>query len=313
MNENSVEMRIFYPDGKPGVEGVIHKEGATATAIFFSKESCDDVCRVREKKQFSRQCVYVLWCPGVGAKPRAYIGISDNVRQRMYGHMRDKKFWTRAMVYTDGDRLRGDAEYIEARLVQIARQAQNAGLCVLDNTNNPRIRTYDDEAKYSAAEKHILNLCRFFLPLAGCDFLNPALASKTPKADQKPAKREDAAITIAGQGVELSLVRTIKGADVNARGRDTETGFVVAKNSTAVKEDSVSVQQTRYQFIADTRRDLVERKVLVKNDANTYRFSEDWNCKSAYKAASVILGRPTSGAGDWKDAKGRTLKQLQQR
>lgn len=191
MNENSVEMRIFYPDGNPGAGGVVRKEGATATAVFFSRESCEDICKARENKEFLRQCVYVLWGAGAEKKPRAYIGISDNVRKRMYGHLRDKKFWTRAMVYTDGDRLGGDAEYIEARLVQIVKESQGAGACVLDNTNEPRIRTYDDEAKHSAAEKHVLNLCRFFLPLAGCDFLNPALVSNTAEAAQKPMEREE--------------------------------------------------------------------------------------------------------------------------
>ena len=309
MSENFVEMKVSYPTGKSGGEIVVKSTRMKGRVFSFPRELCHQLSK-EHKDDLQYPCVYVLWDSGA-LKPKAYVGESDNFLARVERHLGKKDFWNRVAVYTTPELTKTDTLSFEAWLVRFAKQAKR---CDLQNTQDPRERKYPSKEEERAAKHHCEDVCRFFLPLAGCDFFNPARLPKVVEAAQKPAKREKAdAAVIDGQGVELFLVKTIKGVGVSAQGRDTEAGFVIAKNSTAVKEDSVSVQHSRYQFIADTRRDLVESEILVKNDAKTYRFSQDWNCESAYKAATVILGRPTSGAGDWKDAEGRTLKQLQQR
>lgn len=320
--ENSVVMRVAYSDGKPAVEGRITKLGASATAIAFSKESCEYACREHEK-HLLKQSVYVLWRPGFGEKPRAYIGISDNARQRMDQHLRKKDFWTRALVYTDGDNLRGDAEYVEARLVEIAKQAQDVGMCVLENTNTPRLRSYDDPSEQNLAERHVRDLRSFFLPLAGCYFLNPALldtetvsplAKKTkvpPVADAPLADIRVKADSLFKSMGELSTQSPQKG--VNATGRETETGFVVCKGSTAALKATKSAYGPKHRYIVEKREELRSQGVLVEKDG-VYRFSRDYLFNSSSIAASVVWGSSVNGRDKWMDnVTGLSLKELQKR
>lgn len=308
MSEN-IEMKVSYPTGKSGGEVVVKRKMMEGRAFSFPRELCHDLSR-EHADELQHPCVYVLWDSG-GLKPKAYVGESDDFLTRIDQHLRKKDFWTRVAVYTMPDLTKTDVLSFQAWLVQSAKDAKR---CDLQNTQDPRERTYPNNAERSAAKHHCDDVCRFFLPLAGCDFFNPARLPKVAGVAQKPTGRaKAAAMTIAGQGVGLFLVKRIKGVNLKAQGRDTENGFVVAKGSTAMKEDSLSVKRDRFQFIADTRKDLVDRKILVDNDDKTYRFSRDWSCKSSYMAVTVIFGGPGSGAGDWKDAEGRTLKQLQQR
>jgi uncharacterized protein DUF4357 len=42
------------------------------------------------------------------------------------------------------------------------------------------------------------------------------------------------------------------------------------------------------------------------------RFSQDYTFGSPSTASAIVLGRSSNGRTDWKDASGRTLKQLQE-
>jgi len=47
-------------------------------------------------------------------------------------------------------------------------------------------------------------------------------------------------------------------------------------------------------------------------DAGLYRFTQDYSFSSPSTAAAVVLGRSANGRIEWKDAQGRTLKELQE-
>ena len=51
---------------------------------------------------------------------------------------------------------------------------------------------------------------------------------------------------------------------------------------------------------------------LVVPDGSQFRLTEDQLFGSPSTAAGVLLGRPASGPIEWKDAGGRTLKQLRE-
>lgn len=47
-------------------------------------------------------------------------------------------------------------------------------------------------------------------------------------------------------------------------------------------------------------------------DGALFRFTQDYPFNSPSLASSLVLGRSSNGRTDWKDASGRTLKQLQE-
>jgi hypothetical protein len=66
-----------------------------------------------------------------------------------------------------------------------------------------------------------------------------------------------------------------------------------------------------YQWVCNARADLIKSGVLVP-DGSALRFAQDYTFSSPSLAGGVVLGRSSNGRTDWKDASGRTLKQIQE-
>jgi hypothetical protein len=98
----------------------------------------------------------------------------------------------------------------------------------------------------------------------------------------------------------------LKAKGIEARGINSAQGFVVRAGATAVKADVPSI----HAYLADLRRTLVESGVL-EDVGGTLRLTQDYTFASPSTAAGVLLGRSANGRIEWKDAKGRTLKEIQ--
>jgi hypothetical protein len=107
-----------------------------------------------------------------------------------------------------------------------------------------------------------------------------------------------------------SSVLYCKGKDVVASGYESTQGFVVKSGSFAVAQ-AVSSLQENWPARITQRRDLLEAGVLVPDGA-ALRFTQDYVFTSPTLAAVLILGRHTNGRTKWKDAQGRTLKEIQE-
>jgi serine/threonine protein kinase len=93
---------------------------------------------------------------------------------------------------------------------------------------------------------------------------------------------------------------------ITASGRETSNGFTVLANSRAVAE---CVPSMPAKFAA-VRQDLVKRQLLVNQDG-VLILMKDQEFQSASAAATVMLGRNSNGRAEWKDADGRSLKDVQ--
>jgi hypothetical protein len=74
--------------------------------------------------------------------------------------------------------------------------------------------------------------------------------------------------------------------------------------------------QTGVYLLLGPRDDGESKKLYIGNGvlatvASGYRFSQDYVFTSPSTAAAVVLGRSANGRIEWKDAQGRTLKELQ--
>ena len=105
-------------------------------------------------------------------------------------------------------------------------------------------------------------------------------------------------------------VLTCQGRGVTATGYDTPQGFVVRSGSFAAV-DAVPSLTVHFPNVCKLRADLVKSGVLLK-ESNKLRFTQDYTFNSPSLASSVVLARSSDGRTDWKDASGKTLKQLQE-
>jgi hypothetical protein len=97
----------------------------------------------------------------------------------------------------------------------------------------------------------------------------------------------------------------IKGAE--ARGQRTADGFVVFRDSTAVREERPSTES--YPYVVAHRKQLIADGTLIQKNGLLV-FTKDVQFSSPSAAAVVIHGGSANGLTAWKTADGTSLKQL---
>lgn len=277
--EKGFSLRIFIPTGDPEGLRIVEKSNWTGLGLVFPRASFGDV---RRRPELSRTGVYVLWGPDESSGlPRVYVGQGDVVLQRLEQHLKQKDFWTHAAVFTSKDENLNKAHvlYLEARLIALASQAKRA---ILDNGNAPQLPALS-EADRADAEGFLTNML-LCLPVMGVNFFERANAGPSPSRD----------LILRGKGIV-------------AYGVDSAAGFIVRAGSQAVKDEAPSI----HSYLSELRRSLLEQGVLVLDGA-VYRFTQDYTFISPSMAAGVLLGRAANGRTEWKDADGRTLKEIQE-
>lgn len=274
------KLTIFLPDGDP--EGLKHIEKSNWTgrgvviprAIFSTARSRDEL---------GSPGVYILVGPSeTSGLSKVYIGEGDPVRPRLEQHLKSKDFWTHAIVFTSKDENLNKAyvQRLESRLVGLAQKGKR---CVLENANTPAPPSLSESGV--AEVEAFLDDMLLCLPVLGYGFFEQA---QTPKGT-----------------VELWL----KSKGVEAKGFDTPAGFVVCKDSQAVKDARVT--PTAPAYAKDLRANLVTQGVLT--DVGTiFKFSQDYIFSSPSTASDVVLGRSSNGRTEWKSKTGETLKEIQE-
>ena len=279
-------IQLFLVDGKPtGLrKATIH--GWTGL-LFVSGDSAFGDMTARD--EVDRTGVYILAGPNP-EKPggtRVYIGSGNSVSERIKQSALKRDFWETAITITtsDDDLSKGHAEYLEARLIQIAN---DAGRVVLDNGTQPDTsRRRLPEADIANMEQFLANL-QVVLPVVGLDMLKPQ-----PKAVTQTAKSVEERTT----GETQFEIRHKSGVQATAVEEDGE--FVVLEGSEALTGTGY-VQQS-YGTLKDK---LISEGVLVRqeatNGADKLCFKRPWPFNSPSAAAAVVLDRNSNGRLEWK-------------
>jgi len=279
LNATGFSVRIFLPTGEPEGLRFVEKSNWTGQGLVFPRSL---FAQARLRPEMKRTGVYVLWGPGEsGQLPRVYVGEGDGVLSRLDMHAKSKDFWTHGLVFTSKDQNLNKAhvQHLEARLVALAHDAKR---CELDNGNDPQLPALS-EADAADAEGFLANvlLC---LPVVGVSMFEQAKASQ-----------------------QTGHTLLLKAKGVEAQGIDSPEGFVVRAGSQAVKAETASI----HAYLSDLRRALIDKGVLV-DGREFYRLTQDYTFNSPSTASGVLLGRTSNGRVEWKDALGRTLKEIQE-
>lgn len=276
-------LRIFVADGDPDGLRLVERSNWVGKAVVFPRALYPTI---RNRQEFLQTGVYLLLGPRTdGDGEMLYIGEGDPVRPRLEDHYAKKDFWTTAVFFVAPAHLnKAHVQYLEAQLVQ---RALKANRMPLDNGNKPTEPTLS-EADRADMEVFLHNILGM-LPVLGITAFEQT--SGTP---------------VSANG----LLFTCQGRGVTATGHDSPQGFIVRQGSHASRDEVQSLKD-HFPGVCKLRADLLTRGVLVL-DGNALRFSQDYTFSSPSLASAVVFGRSSNGRTDWKDASGRTLKQLQE-
>lgn len=280
---NSATIKLFLPYGDPKRLRTAEVSNWTGKALAAPRTELDELLR---REELDRSGVYFLLGsdPKTGA-PLAYIGEAEVIRDRLKQH-RSKEFWVSVVVFGSKDEnlTKAHIRYLEARLME---ESKAVGRYDLENSNMTGARLPESDREDMEV---FLRRIRQVLPILGSDILTPITGSPVPESK------------------EGFLYCEIKGA--SAKGRRTETGFVVFADSTAVMKDRPSAE-TKSRYVVDLRRNLINDGILFERK-DFLVFSKDAEFNSPSQAASVIHGGSANGLTAWRDDQGRTLKQIEE-
>jgi hypothetical protein len=273
-------IRIFCPDGNPVGLRILSKSNWTGCGLVCPRSILPVV---KSRKEFTQPGVYVLVGPPEdGELPKIYVGEGDPVGPRLEQHYANKEFWTWAIFFvsTDSSLNKAHVQHLEARLIEMAKQAKRASL---DNANSPQMPALS-EAETADAESFLADMLSIF-PLLGL-----TVFEKT---------------TVIGSSTRHEFKIEAKG--ITAKGHETPEGFIVLQGSTAVCNEVPSI----HRYISDLRKELQSQEVLVSR-GDHLEFAQDYLFNSPSTAAGVVQGRSANGRIDWRDNSGRTLKAFQE-
>ncbi len=296
MNHGSV-IQIFLTDGS--VTGVRHAELSnwTGQAIAFPRTRINEVNKyvAENYKNGKKTGVYFLF--GSAGTDVAYIGESDDTYHRIGQHLQ-KDFWNEAVVFTSKDYnlTKAHALYLEAQLII---QAKHNKRYTLENSQFPPIPSLAPADR--AVMHEFLQKMRILLGALGYRILEP-MASHTISENLESSSNNKSSITTKPQD---SGVLTFGVSNAQARGLQTDEGFIILKGSQMVTSDTSSIPANAKK----TRAFLIETsQVIPSNDA--YLFTEDYICTSPSTAAAIVSGSSRNGLISWTDSTGKQLKTL---
>ena len=272
-------IRIHLVDGTPNGTLTAEIMNWTGKVVVFAREQLADIAK---RDEAHRTGLYFLTGadPENPARGRVYIGEADDVVKRLAIHSRDERrdFWERTVIVVSKDEnlTKAHARYLESRLIEMARDANRAG--VANETSPPRPALPEPDV---ADMEHFLEQVAMMLPVLGFNFLEtgPRVETAPPATPRSPLFR----LTTAG---------------VQAEARVINGQLVVLKGSTARRQGVES--WTSYRSL---RADLVESGRLVDApDPQWLVFDDNVAFDSPSAAAAVVLGRDANGRIEWKTA-----------
>jgi len=293
-------INLFLMDNEPS--GRIKCTLANWTGVAY-KIPRTELEKCKDRLDLSQSGVYFLFGTsdqtGDGGDV-VYIGQAgvrkngEGVLYRLQEHKRnpDKDYWTEAVVFITSNNSFGPTEisYLENRFTNMASDAKRYAV---KNANEPRLGNITEE-KESELEEFI-EYAKIIMGTLGYKVFEPLIENK------KPTEANDE--ISAGDEILLHLKRKRQksGQVIEAKGRQTNEGFVVLKGSYIDPIDSDSTPSTVKEAWQKAKTIIDENGIL----------QEDVLFKSPSYAASFVIGGSVNGLLEWKTTDGKTLKEFE--
>lgn len=277
-------IRIFLADGTATGLRTAELGLSTCKAVMAPRVALG---ALQKRSEARRTGVYIL----VGDDERhpgrkaVYIGEGDEVFTRIKKHDEEKDFWSHVLLFVSKDEnlTKAHGRYLEARLIQIAKDARRA---TVTNGTAPEAGRLP-EADVAEMEEFIEHLRMLAATLGVTVF-------------------ENATDATSGVKVTPDLEVSLSGKGYSARAELRQGQFVVLKDSLARVDEAPSLGPSSRAL----RVELRDSGVLERTES-ALRFTKDYAFDSPSGAAQAINGANVNGRTSWKLGDGRTLKEWQ--
>lgn len=271
MNQRPVSVKLFLREGLPKGMRTAEIVGWTGIALICPRSRLDSF------DQFPRAnsaAVYLLVGESDTGDSTVYVGQTGSIGDRLRTHLKDKTkdFFDSVIAFVSKDENLTTAHvtYLEARLLQMAKQAGQARVY---NPNQNLVAKGLPESDVADMDNFVSNIIMLLLAL-GVTIFEVVTAATT---NNKVPTFE------------------LRSSGVFAQATEIDGEFVVLKASQS-RGGTGGVDS--YKALRDK---LITNGVLELNTAtNLYIFTRDYPFKSPSAASAVVVGRNDNGRTSWK-------------
>lgn len=249
---------------------------------FISNKICQmfvvprsNLSYLNTQEKLRKPAFYILLGETEETKPQAYIGETENFRERVKDHDSKKTFWQKALIFVskDADMTKADVQYLEHMAIA---EAKKANMFVLgDNKQAPKAPNLPEYQQDSMDE--FFEDVKFLASFIGCNIFEVS----HPKTEH--------------------LFYT-KGRGCEAKGFYSSNGFTVLEGSIIAK---TMVPSFNWK---EKRENLLQAYTTVNCDKLI--MTSDKTFSSPSTAADFCLGSSNNGWLVWKDKDGNTLDSI---
>ena len=283
MSRTTLTLIINCPmAGKTVITYLIEGEPNGAQYRFIDNKRCKMFVIPRTKlpiiskyPEFETPAFYILIGEDENAKPKAYIGQTENFKERVKQHDNNKSFWQKALVFVSSDKAinKADVQYLEYVGISAATKAGNYVL-----TDNKQIPKAPNLAEYQQASMDdFFEDIKFLVAFLNCN----VFTQNEQKADK---------------------LFYVKGRGSDARGIYNEDGFIVLRGSILANTcvPSFTWEEKRKKML----------KEYAAEDNGKIILTTDKTFSSPSTAADFCIGSSNNGWLVWKDKNGKTLDEV---
>lgn len=228
---------------------------------------------LNERDELQKPAFYILLGEDEISKPKAYIGQTENFRERVKDHDYKKGFWQKALVFISNDAAmtKADVQYLEYLAINMAKKGIQYSL--EDNKQTPNEPNMPEHQKDNMNE--FFDDVQFLTSFVGCNIFEMA----------QP---------------QIEHLFYTKGRGSNAKGFYSSDGFTVIKGSVIAK---TMVQSFNWK---EKRKKMLQEYTSMEDGDNLIMHSNK-TFSSPSTAADFCIGRSNNGWLVWKDKDGNTL------
>lgn len=246
---------------------------------FISNKICQmfivprsNLSYLNSQEKLHKPAFYILLGEDETTKPLAYIGETENFRERVKDHDNKKAFWQKALIFVskDADMTKTDVQYLEHKAIVEAKKANT--FVLNDNKQSPKAPNLPEHQQDLMDE--FFEDVKFLASFIGCTIFEV----KQPKSEH---------------------MFYTKGRGCNAKGFYSSDGFTVLRGSVLAKTVVPSFSWK------DKRDKLMEEYASIEN--NMLIMTSDKTFSSPSTAADFCIGSSNNGWLVWKDENGTSL------
>lgn len=253
--------------------------------VFISNKICKmlvipraNLSIINERDELQSPAFYILLGENNDLQPKAYLGETENFKERVKDHDSKKKFWQKALVFIskDGAMTKADVQYLEHLAIDTAAKAGQYSID--ENKQIPKAPNLPEHQQDSMNE--FFEDIKLLTSFIGCNIFEVV---------EEASKH----------------IFYIKNRGCHAKGIYDEKGFTVLKGSLLAKDTvpSFRLKEKREQMMND----------LATVEGDYFSLNSDKTFKSPSTAADYCTGRSLNGWIAWKDKDGQTLDEVHRR